>query len=325
VASANGHIYGYASNGALLSGWPQQYSAITTTESSPVIADMDGDGSLDIILGDESVFINAWDASGNNVPGFPLGTTDALRSVPAVADLDGNGDPELVASGWDKTVYVWDFKEPYSEHPRSWPQFHANVHNNGLVGAVIPTGVQEASFAFEVVGDAVDLSWLMPSAAGYIFDIYRAADGEETFMRIASGLGMDGGQQVRYVDRDVEPGARYVYRIDESDGEQSYRTQAVYIPVRAAGMTQNYPNPFNPVTRITYWVPEGAAQRVDLVIYDVRGARVRTLVAGNVPGGRHLVEWDGRNDQGQAVGSGVYFYRMVQRNYKATRKMLLLK
>jgi flagellar hook assembly protein FlgD len=97
------------------------------------------------------------------------------------------------------------------------------------------------------------------------------------------------------------------------------------VPVRRAAMNQNYPNPFNPVTRIVYWEPDGGKQRVDLVIYDVSGARVRTLVSGTVATGRHEVTWDGRNDQGQAVGSGVYFYKMIQENFKATRKMLLLK
>jgi flagellar hook assembly protein FlgD len=61
------------------------------------------------------------------------------------------------------------------------------------------------------------------------------------------------------------------------------------------------------------------------VVYDVTGARVRTLVEGEVSGGKYTVEWDGRNDRGQTVGSGVYFYRLVERNFTQTKKMLLLK
>ncbi len=90
-------------------------------------------------------------------------------------------------------------------------------------------------------------------------------------------------------------------------------------------MSQNYPNPFNPTTKIKYFVPEGSVQRVSLVVYDVTGARVRTLVDGLVPGGKYTVEWNGRNDKEQLVGSGVYFYRLVERNFTQTRKMLLLK
>jgi flagellar hook assembly protein FlgD len=90
-------------------------------------------------------------------------------------------------------------------------------------------------------------------------------------------------------------------------------------------LSQNYPNPFNPTTRIEYYVPEGGVRRVVLAIYDVTGARVRTLVDAVVPGGKYSAAWNGRNDQGQVVGSGVYFYRLVQKDFTQTRKMLLLK
>ncbi|MCH7549435.1 MAG: T9SS type A sorting domain-containing protein [Candidatus Krumholzibacteriota bacterium] len=90
-------------------------------------------------------------------------------------------------------------------------------------------------------------------------------------------------------------------------------------------MAQNYPNPFNPVTTIEYLVPDGPAQTVALVVYSVRGERVRTLVAGPVPGGRHQVEWDGRNNSGRFVSSGIYFYRLALSGFSATRKMLLMK
>ena len=102
-------------------------------------------------------------------------------------------------------------------------------------------------------------------------------------------------------------------------------TGSIYVPVTRGDLSQNYPNPFNPVTRITYLVPDGGAQQVRLVVYDVRGARVRTLVDDRKAGGKYTVDWDGRNDQGTAVGSGVYFYRLVETNFTQTRKMLLLK
>jgi hypothetical protein len=117
-----------------------------------------------------------------------------------------------------------------------------------------------------------------------------------------------------------------VYRLaSASDGEEIYTTSEIYVPVTVRSLSQNYPNPFNPATRIEYFVPEGEARRVALVVYDVSGARVRTLVDRVVTGGKHSVEWDGRNDHGQTVGSGVYFYRMVDREFTQTRKMLLLK
>jgi hypothetical protein len=135
------------------------------------------------------------------------------------------------------------------------------------------------------------------------------------------GATLDG--EVRVVDGRVEMGARYVYRLEGSGGVV-HETMTVEVPVTQARLGQNHPNPFNPVTRIEYWVP-GSRGEVSLVIYDVRGARVRTLVNGERAAGRYTVEWDGRNDRGAPVGSGVYFYRMTAGRFADTRRMVLLK
>ena len=85
------------------------------------------------------------------------------------------------------------------------------------------------------------------------------------------------------------------------------------------------PNPFNPVTTIRYNLAETGP--VSLVVYDVAGRRVATLVdevRSPVEGG-HAVTWNGRNDRGQAVTSGVYFYRLVTRDFTETKKMVLMK
>jgi hypothetical protein len=84
------------------------------------------------------------------------------------------------------------------------------------------------------------------------------------------------------------------------------------------------PNPFNPSTAITYNVPGGGGP-VEIAVYDVTGRRVRTLVSGTTPPGTHRTQWDGRDDRGTRVSSGVYFYRMTAGSFHDTRKMVLLK
>jgi len=91
----------------------------------------------------------------------------------------------------------------------------------------------------------------------------------------------------------------------------------------AFGLAQNVPNPFNPVTTIAYDVPHEA--RVAIRVYDVAGRLVRTLVDDAEGPGRHEAVWNGRNDRGEAVGSGVYFCTMEAGEFRATGKMLLLK
>jgi hypothetical protein len=86
---------------------------------------------------------------------------------------------------------------------------------------------------------------------------------------------------------------------------------------------QNYPNPFNPTTEIEFALPKGG--QVNLVVYNVLGQEVKTLVNGQMDAGSHKVQWDGTNSQGQSVSSGIYFYRLSAEQYNATRKMLMLK
>lgn len=89
------------------------------------------------------------------------------------------------------------------------------------------------------------------------------------------------------------------------------------------GLAQNFPNPFNPTTRIEFSVPVTAD--VQLQVFNVQGQLVRTLVNTRLSSGIHNVEWDGLSNGGSAVGTGLYFYRMVANEFIATQKMLLMK
>ena len=94
-------------------------------------------------------------------------------------------------------------------------------------------------------------------------------------------------------------------------------------PVTAYRLVQNVPNPFNPKTAVVYEVPQACWTAVR--VYDITGRLVRTLVDGTVEPGRHTATWDGRNDAGECVGSGVYFCTMETPEYHATHKMVLMK
>ena len=85
----------------------------------------------------------------------------------------------------------------------------------------------------------------------------------------------------------------------------------------------NYPNPFNPTTTIAYAL--GASGSTTITIYDVLGREVRTLVDAVQPAGQHEVRWDGRNDRGEAVPSGVYIYRLNSGSFTASQRMNLVR
>lgn len=95
---------------------------------------------------------------------------------------------------------------------------------------------------------------------------------------------------------------------------------------RQAALLQNEPNPFNPATVIYFDIPDGSdGLRVKLEIHDLRGRSVRLLRDSSAQPGRHAVFWDGRDDNGREVPSGVYFCRLTAGERVQTRKMVLLR
>lgn len=85
----------------------------------------------------------------------------------------------------------------------------------------------------------------------------------------------------------------------------------------------NYPNPFNPETDIRFSVKE--AGRVSLKIFNIKGQLVKTLVNERVKQGNHQIIWDGRDNYGTEVASGIYMYRLITKTYNQTKKMMLMK
>jgi uncharacterized delta-60 repeat protein len=88
-------------------------------------------------------------------------------------------------------------------------------------------------------------------------------------------------------------------------------------------LSQNYPNPFNPSTKIEFTLAKSGF--VTLQIYDVLGRKVRTLVSEELSSGYKSVNWDGKNEEGKDVASGVYFYQLKVGDFSEPKKMLLLK
>ena len=104
----------------------------------------------------------------------------------------------------------------------------------------------------------------------------------------------------------------------------------ITIPATSGLSIINYPNPFNPVTTIEFSlslskVQENAVQRVTIEIYNIKGQKVRKLADDVYPVGKHSVTWNGTDDTGRTVSSGVYFSRISSAGATLTRKMVLIK
>ena len=92
---------------------------------------------------------------------------------------------------------------------------------------------------------------------------------------------------------------------------------------KAYKLSQNFPNPFNPSTTISFDVKERG--HVSLKIYNVAGQLVKTLADGVKDAKHYEITWDGTNNHGFKVASGVYFYKMQSKSFSQTKKMVLLK
>jgi hypothetical protein len=99
-------------------------------------------------------------------------------------------------------------------------------------------------------------------------------------------------------------------------------TKADNVPL-AYGLSQNYPNPCNPSTTIKFDMKEKG--HVTLRIYNVAGQLVCTLHDGVMDAGRYTLTWDGKNNRGASVASGIYFYKMETRSFNKTRKLVVLR
>ncbi len=111
-----------------------------------------------------------------------------------------------------------------------------------------------------------------------------------------------------------------------SIGDEGEGPGALPLP-RGCGLSQNYPNPFNPSTTMAFDIAgtADAMQDVSLVVYDLRGRRVRVLIDTVLQPGSHEIHWDGLDDRGEAVPSGIYLVRLKTEGVAYTRKMNILK
>ena len=194
----------------------------------------------------------------------------------------------------------------------------------------IITAVEMKTFSSQMVPfQGVKLNWETSAESGNMgFNVLRSFTENGVYEKINSALlpsSADG--KYHFIDKDAETGQKYYYKVvDISSSGASQEHGPVVAEMTAPenyDLSQNYPNPFNPTTQIRYQLP--AADKVRIEVFNISGQLIRTLVDAQLPAGYHEALWDGRNDHGLNVSSGVYYYRLVTRSFTSTRKMALLK
>jgi M6 family metalloprotease-like protein len=269
----------------------------------------------------------------NDETALALAVTGGLIRHGATVRLSKGGD-DITADGveWvDPTRVVGTFNF-YGREPGSWDLVVTNPDGQTVVlpgavtinGIIVATALQSASV--EAVGGAVVLTYeLLGQEPDETVRVYRSVGHAGDWRLVEDNLrGNDRGIYT-YRDSDVEPGTTYHYLLTSflAGEEHELHRGSAMVPAGELRLAQNVPNPFNPTTSIRFYLPQRS--RVALQVYDITGALVRELASGAYDAGPHDIQWDGRDGSGTAVGSGVYFYRLITAGHTLTRKMVLLK
>ncbi|MGB8657062.1 MAG: T9SS type A sorting domain-containing protein [Candidatus Zixiibacteriota bacterium] len=111
--------------------------------------------------------------------------------------------------------------------------------------------------------------------------------------------------------------------INKTETPGDVREEGGGAKVASFSLSQNYPNPFNQTTKIEFTVAKSGF--VILTIYDILGRKVRALVGEHLSSGHKSVLWDGKNDEGKEIASGIYFCRLRVGDSSEIKKLVLLK
>ncbi len=238
---------------------------------------------------------------------------DTLRyddAAPWPSEPDGNGPTlELLDVDSDNTDAAnWGISSETYGSPGEW-------------GNTVP--VELTNFAANVVDAGIELKWTTATEVNNKgFEILRSTD-NVNFDQIAFVDGYGTTTEVKnysFVDANVTGGS-YIYKLKQVDYngtfEYSDAVEVTFAPENFE-LSQNYPNPFNPSTTISFTVPENVDVKLD--VYNTIGQKVTTLVNSVKEAGKYDVKFDASE-----LTSGIYFYVITAGDFKATRKMMLIK
>ncbi len=260
-----------------------QYSYPDNLESSPSLADLDNDGAPELFFGCNDGKLYVIDHNGNNYSGFPVSTGNDVKGSPVLADVNGDGSTEIAFVSTDGNLYLVGSD---------------GTHYTGF--PITIGGLLLSTPTFDDVDGDGDLELLVGTGGSLnVYDI--------------PGSGSTANLWSTFQGNYLRTG-NYT---DVVTGIQDGFSETVPMQFR---LGQNYPNPFNPITIIPFTLPE--RQQVELQIFNLLGQKVRTLTNKVWDTGRHQIIWDGRDDHGNRVSSGIYFYRMKTPQFTKAMKMM---
>ncbi len=194
----------------------------------------------------------------------------------------------------------------------------------------LETPVELTSFTAIASVGLITLKWTTQSETENVgFNVYRSEQPDGVYQRLNRSIIRGAGNSqsknnYSYEDRDIAPAKTYYYKLSDI----SYAgVETMHGPISVTSLMQpteykleqNYPNPFNAETIIPIQLSESGETKV--IIFNLLGQEVRRLVDQTLPAGRHLLHWDGKDQMGQLVPAGIYFYQLSVNGFTQMRKM----
>ena len=245
--------------------------------------------------------------------GFSYGATDGYDEG-SCSDPALEGYTSCVSSGAD-----WAF-DAYAPPPPPAPAFDVALSwdNDRYFSQIVLATNDETTFGIDFMlsesGSTIDFTWDSSEIASFctsarLQDPFGGQVGVDVDMLATSSLTLNGDTPLTSLN--------IIITASLSIGES-----AEMIPQKFA-LFQNYPNPFNPTTSIHFDLPSDEMVSID--VYNLFGQKVTTLVNNTMIAGSHSVVWNGKNTKGTDVAAGIYLYTIDAGDFKATKKMILLK
>jgi len=278
------------------------------------------------------------DGSAPRLSGYIVQYTQSDQYTPLLGSVPVSSSSETctISGLIDGATYYWNVIANYTDGTTTYSPWYSFTVNTGseTISSLVEPHIGGPTHNLQLSTSSPMLSWMLsaPIAAKSTYQLELAANSNFSNAQTLTSskpflqaTGLNPGNyfwRVRSVDS-VGNTSAYSGIGQFSVKSVTAVTNKISAVPKEFAISQNYPNPFNPSTIIDYALPKSSL--VTIKIYNILGQEVKTLLNTQSPAGYYSVQWNGENNFGQHVSSGIYIYRVVAGQYIKTMKMVMLK
>lgn len=363
VATHAYQVHAWQANGEALIGWPVWIPHRARAGCSDVaIGDINGDEALEVVITSEHGFtgpatVSVFNARGMLLPGWPYDLPEPCNAGPALGDVNDDGIPEIVAATIGGNAAVVALDGATAEPLEGWPVRlkQETVNAAPIIADVDGDGMNDVLIAALSTGPASDAwIWALNSKGEQLPGYPIMLPQDDIVSAAPAAADLDGDGDLELIAATERLNSLYCWDLDVL-----CETETLPWPALAGGHTRrgtriadhilerprpsgegisfferpDTPEPIapppgetgetSPLSEISFELNH--TTRVNLIIFDIKRTPVRRLFSQNLPPGRYEIHWDGLDELGKSLPSGIYFYQLSLGARSRTRQLLLLR